>query len=49
MHVKSISGTVTTTVVLGEGNYGDRLTITPTGEINAYTIGAPSIYAPPGL
>jgi hypothetical protein len=40
MHVKSISGTVTTTVVLDEGNYGSKLTITSTGAVLPTAYGA---------
>jgi hypothetical protein len=49
VHVKSISGTVTMTVVLGEGNYGDELTITKQGAVIPNDPGATGIYAPPGL
>jgi hypothetical protein len=45
MHTKSISGTVTTTVILGEGNYGDKLTVTSTGAILPSAYGAAGIYA----
>jgi hypothetical protein len=45
MHVKSISGTVTTTVVLGEGNYGNKLTVTSTGAILPSAYGADAVYA----
>jgi hypothetical protein len=45
MHVKSISGTVTTTVVLGEGSYGDKLTVTSTGAVLPSAYGADAIYA----
>jgi hypothetical protein len=43
MHTKSISGTVTTTVVLGEGNYGDKLTVTSTGVILPSAYGAEAV------
>jgi hypothetical protein len=44
MHVKSISGTVTTTVELGTGHYGEKLTITDTGVIAPTMPGAIALY-----
>jgi autotransporter family porin len=45
VHTKSITGTLTTTVVLGEGNYGDKLTVTSTGAILPSAYGAEAVYA----
>jgi autotransporter family porin len=45
MHTKSISGTVTTTVVLGEGHYGDKLTVTSTGVVAPSANGMVAVYA----
>jgi hypothetical protein len=46
MKVKSISGTVTTPIVLGTGQYGSRLTITDTGAVLIPTGGDTAITAP---
>ncbi len=49
MHVKSISNTITTSITLGAGAYGDKLTITGTGAVKPVNYGATAITAPEGL
>jgi hypothetical protein len=49
MKIKSITGTVTTPIVLGSGQYGPRLTITSAGAVLIPTGGGTAITAPDTL
>jgi hypothetical protein len=49
MRVKSISGTVTTEVVLGNGIYGNNLTVTQSGAVEPASYGSIAVNAPSSL